>query len=268
MPIDIKSRVIEDNVKVHAVEAGYYDVLHQELMNGYVLKNLNKDIDFVLSSFGSSSPRVLDIGAGTGYTAIPFLKKGCFVDMVDISPEMLNLCRQKVDKLGLGDKARFFVSEAEQFLSNLRGEEYSVIVISSFLHHLYDYMKLLGELDNHLAPGGIIFIAWEPTSQRYARFSSLAKVVDFIDNRFFGVYMKKHNILIPDTEYKFSDYYANSGKGCDPNAIIDDFKKKHYSVLKFKNFSGLAKSALAARIHNYFKLSCDHFRLIMRKTNE
>ena len=80
--------------------------------------------------------------------------------------------------------------------------------------------------------------------------------------------MKKHNILIPDTEYKFSDYYANSGKGCDPDAIIDDFKKKHYSVLKFKNFSGLAKSALAARIHNYFKLSCDHFRLIMRKTNE
>jgi len=77
MSIDIKSRVIEDNVKVHAAEAGYYDVLHQELMNSYVLKNLDKDIDFVLSSFGGPLPRVLDMGAGTGYTAIPFLKRGC-----------------------------------------------------------------------------------------------------------------------------------------------------------------------------------------------
>ncbi len=268
MSIDIKSRIIEDNIKMHAVEADYYDIFHRELTNGYILKNLNKDINFVLTTFGSSSPHILDMGAGTGYMTIPFLKKGCFVDAVDISPEMLNICKQKVAKLGLGNKARFFVSGAERFLLDLKEEKFSVIVVSSFLHHLYDYMKILSELDKHLVPGGIIFIAWEPTSELYARFSSLAKVIDFIDNRFFRIYMKKHNIFIPDTDYKFSDYHANSGKGCDPDAIIEDFKKKDYSILKFKNFSGLAKSALAARIHNYFKLSCDHFRLIMKKLGE
>jgi len=177
---------------------------------------------------------------------------------------MSKLCKQKVLSLGLEGRVRFFISEVEQFLLGLK-EEFHVIAISSFLHHLYDYMKVLAELDKHLAPGGVIFIAWEPTSRRYARFSLPAKIVDFIDNKFFRLYMKRHNISIPDTDYKYADYHANSDKGCDPDAIIAYFKNKGYDVLEFKNFSGIAKSALAARIHNYFKFSCDHFRIIMKK---
>jgi len=266
---DTESRIIKDNLKIHAVEAEYYDILHSELNNAYILKVLDNNIRFVIDHVSAPlSSHVLDLGAGTGYLTIPFLQKGFFVNAVDMSSEMLEVCRKRTNKLKLEHRAQFFISEAGQFLQDSKDKKFSIIIISSFLHHIYDYSKILRELDNHLLPGGIIFIAWEPTSQYYNKFSLLAKIVDFIDNKFFKIYIKKHNIYITDMDYKYSDYHVNISKGCNPYDIIKDFKARHYSILKFENFSGLAKSAFAAKIHNYLKLSLDHFRLIMKKPIE
>src|SRR5436190_23495097 len=44
---------------------------------------------------------VLDIGCGTGRLLLDYLVEGIDIDGVDVSPEMLELCRQKAHKRGL-----------------------------------------------------------------------------------------------------------------------------------------------------------------------
>lgn len=44
---------------------------------------------------------VLDVGCGTGRILLDFLQEGIDIDGVDNSPEMLDLCRQKAEVLGL-----------------------------------------------------------------------------------------------------------------------------------------------------------------------
>src|SRR5687767_1710843 len=47
---------------------------------------------------------VLDVGCGTGRILLDFLQDGVDIDGVDNSPEMLSLCRQKAEALGLQPK--------------------------------------------------------------------------------------------------------------------------------------------------------------------
>ena len=44
---------------------------------------------------------VLDVGCGTGRILLDFMQEGVDIDGVDNSPEMLDLCRQKAEALGL-----------------------------------------------------------------------------------------------------------------------------------------------------------------------
>ncbi len=44
---------------------------------------------------------VLDVGCGTGRLLLPYLQQGIDIDGVDNSPEMLNLLREKAQKMGL-----------------------------------------------------------------------------------------------------------------------------------------------------------------------
>ncbi|MGH2626224.1 MAG: class I SAM-dependent methyltransferase, partial [Anaerolineales bacterium] len=44
---------------------------------------------------------VLDVGCGTGRLLLDYLGQGVDIDGVDISPEMLVLCRAKAERLGL-----------------------------------------------------------------------------------------------------------------------------------------------------------------------
>src|SRR2546421_9679501 len=48
-----------------------------------------------------SGQPALDIGCGTGRLLLDYLADGIDIDGVDVSPEMLEICRQKAQKLGL-----------------------------------------------------------------------------------------------------------------------------------------------------------------------
>jgi len=265
MQDDIKSHVLKENIRVHSAEAGVYDLLHAELNNNCILKGLFKDIDFIMNNIHCGSPQVLDLGAGTGYLTIPFLKKGCAVCAVDASDKMLDICESKARALGVKGRARFFVGEAGRFLSNLKGEKFTIVSMSSFLHHVYNYRNILDMSDDCLAPGGILFIAWEPLCEKYNYFSIPAKIIDYVDNKFFRINALMRKMWIPDLDYSYADYHVNMGNGFDPGEIINYFMSKGYTLLRSEFFSGTGKSAAAAWMHNRFNLSQDHFKIILQK---
>ena len=82
------------------------------------------------------TPRVLDLGFGTGTLTERFYRAGCQVFGQDFSPEMLAIARGKMPGAGLylGDLAQGLAPE-------LAGREYDCIVATYSLHHLTDGVR-------------------------------------------------------------------------------------------------------------------------------
>src|SRR5438093_367687 len=59
------------------------------------------DRRFYLEMIGRFGQPVLDVGCSTGRLLLDYLGQGIDVDGVDVSPEMLALCREKADQAGL-----------------------------------------------------------------------------------------------------------------------------------------------------------------------
>jgi len=102
--------------------------------------------------------RVLDLGAGTGYTLLRVLQ--AFGDVravgLDVSGEMLARAEQRLadfhDRLELG--------RSDLVEPRIEGEHDAIVSVLA-VHHLYSDQKrhLFGQLWEHVAPGGVLIIA-------------------------------------------------------------------------------------------------------------
>jgi SAM-dependent methyltransferase len=101
-----------------------------------------------------SRPRVLDLGAGSGGATMPFVELGAEVTAVDDSPAQLARLRERA-----GDRVETIEADAEEALASLPAD-YDVVVASSFLHHVPDY---LGFLDRALgrARARAVFLSFQ-----------------------------------------------------------------------------------------------------------
>ncbi|HVX13803.1 MAG TPA: class I SAM-dependent methyltransferase [Pirellulales bacterium] len=96
--------------------------------------------------------RVLEIGCGTGLFTEFFVAAGASVCAVDISPDLLELARQRgIDPKGV----KFYCGEFESL--DLPGP-FDAVVGSSVLHHL-DIALSLARIRDDLVPGGRLSFA-------------------------------------------------------------------------------------------------------------
>src|SRR3954451_17526263 len=65
-------------------------------------------VDRLIREGGAPGTRVLDVGCGTGHSAVPLLRHGYQVTGVDASPAMIYIARQRPDTAG----ADFHVADA------------------------------------------------------------------------------------------------------------------------------------------------------------
>lgn len=101
---------------------------------------------------------VLDVGCGTGRLILDYLREGMDVDGVDNSPEMLAICRQKAEKLGLHPMLY------EQWMESLDlPRRYKTIVVASSSFQLMSELPMANEaierLYRHLEPGGVLVMS-------------------------------------------------------------------------------------------------------------
>jgi ubiquinone/menaquinone biosynthesis C-methylase UbiE len=116
------------------------------------------------------SQPVLDVGCGTGRLLLDYLAQGIDIDGVDVSPEMLAICTEKAQRLGL--RPRVF----EQVMQELDlPRTYRMIMVPSSSFQLLtdprDAQEAMRRFFRHLEPGGILvmpfMLLWdEPTLQR------------------------------------------------------------------------------------------------------
>jgi SAM-dependent methyltransferase len=114
---------------------------------------------------------VLDIGAGHGSFSEPLLAYGCRVTATEMSRPSLEVLH---DRYGTNDRFSGLLDDGS--LRNLVGEQFSLVLFASVLHHIPDYETAVATAASRLLPGGT-FVAfqdplWYPTMGRRDRMLS------------------------------------------------------------------------------------------------
>jgi SAM-dependent methyltransferase len=122
----------------------------------------------------TSLPKVLDLGAGDGFSCLPFLEKGASVTAVDDSAEQL----RRLGQLDLGKGSLLIRQQSvEDFLSQNQ-QQFDIVLASSFLHHVPDYLALITSTARILTPRGQIFLFQDPI--RYASLNPFVRAFDIL----------------------------------------------------------------------------------------
>jgi len=148
------------------VEAEQYDERHPEVIEGdagWWISRGEALVGELRSGLQAGAGlTILDLGCGTGFVSSllsDYLVEGDLMVGLDQSEGMLKRARSKL----LGKKltpCRFTRGDAASL--QFPDRSFHMLTLNSFLHHVYDYRKVLNEVDRVLKPGGYLLLAHEP----------------------------------------------------------------------------------------------------------
>ncbi|MDJ0701064.1 MAG: methyltransferase domain-containing protein [Woeseiaceae bacterium] len=104
-------------------------------------------------SYLEPDDRVLEIGCGTGTTALHHAQSAGHILATDISAKMIDIAREKAKASGV-DNVRFEVSSIDDL--DATPGQYDVILAHSILHLVADVPRTLRQLHRMLKPGGLL----------------------------------------------------------------------------------------------------------------
>jgi 2-polyprenyl-3-methyl-5-hydroxy-6-metoxy-1,4-benzoquinol methylase len=209
----------------------------------------------------SEVPTVLDLGAGEGSATLPFLELGARVVAVDVSDSQLSELRRKCNPY----KDRLQVRQADIRSAFLTDEHYDVLVMSSCLHHIPDYLSVIQAGVNALSKNGQFFSFQDPirydTMGTFSRW--LNKTMYFswriFQGDFFGGVSRRlrraRGIYLEDCPADNTEYHVVRN-GVDQDKIVELLSSKGFEcrVVRYFSTQGSVFQPLgsALRIQNTF----------------
>lgn len=137
----------------YAAIAEYYDVTPMYAERG--------DIGFYLACAREAGGKILELGCGTGRILIPTAAAGHAIVGLDLSPDMLNRCQEKLRAQPPEVQARARIVEGSMTAFEL-GEEFHLVTLPFrvFQHLLTmdDQLACLASIRRHLVPGGRVVV--------------------------------------------------------------------------------------------------------------
>jgi len=122
---------------------------------------------------------VLEYGCGSGSAAFDLAAAGARVTGIDISDVAIDMATRRSADLGLGDRMRFLVMDAEQL--DFDDASFDLVCGSAILHHL-DLRRAYAEIARVLRPGGYgVFVealGHNPLINLYRRVTPELRTVD------------------------------------------------------------------------------------------
>lgn len=149
----------EANRRFYADHAASYDSAEHCVAHAGARHLLEEILDRALEAAPSATPRTLDACGGTGNVSELLARRGIETTVADVSAEMLARWREKA--AGLGVAADTVEAEIDSFLANDE-RRWELIVLSSALHHLDDYVGVAQAAARRLEPGGVLVTAFDP----------------------------------------------------------------------------------------------------------
>lgn len=142
--------------------AKYDEYEHIAAYYNYVTPTRERpDVDFFVAEARSAGSPVLEIGCGTGRILIPTAQAGIEITGLDLSPDMLAICRQQLADEPTGVQGRVQLVQAD--MRNFELDQRFQLVTLPFrpFQHLVtpeDQMACLGCIRRHLAPNGLLIL--------------------------------------------------------------------------------------------------------------
>ena len=133
--------------------AGFYDPVYEN--------RVLKDIDLFKGYSKKANGRTLELGCGTGRILIPTAISGCEITGLDLSPYMLRICQQKLDKQPgeVRERVKLIQGNMTSFDTS---ETYSLVTVPlrTFQHlvSIEEQKACLGCAYQHLVPQGLLLI--------------------------------------------------------------------------------------------------------------
>ena len=130
-----------------------------------------QEVGALLSVMPAPPSKLLDLGAGSGWTSCLFAMSGYSVTATDIAPDMIALQRE--------NQKRFNVDLDDSVVCDFEDlpfvEEFDIVVFYDCLHHSDDEVVALREAYKSLKPGGIC-VTLEPGRGHSKTDASLAAI--------------------------------------------------------------------------------------------
>jgi len=130
--------------------AEYYDFDHA----------ISLDVEFYLDFARRCGSPILELACGTGRLVVPLAEAGFEVYGVDLSDNMLAVCRRKLDEKHLADRVHLARANMAGFDLPNKGCALAFVALRSFMHLLRqdDQLACLRSVYQHLRPGGYFIV--------------------------------------------------------------------------------------------------------------
>ena len=114
---------------------------------------------------------IVDVGGGAGQQAIPLLRRGYEVTILDPSREMLDEARRRLaaEDQNARRLARLIEGKGERAHEMLGGETFDAVLCHGVLMYLEDARPMIGALSALVRPGGIVSVLTKNASALVAR---------------------------------------------------------------------------------------------------
>lgn len=184
------------------------------------------------------SGRILDIGGGPGRYTIWLARRGYRVVLADLSPNLLDIAREKIAGAGVGSTVESIGVADARDLKQWSGDSFDAVISLGPFYHLpesHDRRSATAEMVRVLRPGGLAFVALMP------RYSFLRRTIAVRDER--------RHLLQPEWLRQLTDrgYFENDvagrfnyGFGVRPAEIIpffDEFGIEPVTLLAAESLS-------------------------------
>src|SRR3984957_7921485 len=113
--------------------AAYLETPQGRLRADLAFANLQ---EFLPASAGVNSLRALDLGCGTGATAVRLARLGIHVTLLDSSPAMLDIAKRAAREAGVADKVVLQHGDATQLANLFSARSFDLIVCHNILEYL------------------------------------------------------------------------------------------------------------------------------------
>ena len=142
-----RDRHLDDFYTAHA---GAYDTL---------TRGVEGDVDYYVARYLEVDGPAVEVGVGTGRIAVPALEAGAELIGVDLSAEMLAICRQKAAAAGVADRLTTIEAPMQAFTVP-SAVDLVTIPFRTFLHNLTsaDQRATLAACRRALRPGGRLIV--------------------------------------------------------------------------------------------------------------
>ncbi|MFH0827710.1 MAG: class I SAM-dependent methyltransferase [Candidatus Omnitrophota bacterium] len=257
---NLRERILEENIKLHKIEAEYYDRIHPEEFNWFEQGRIWQDLKFIRSKLNKGL-LVLDMGCGTGNLTLKLLELGCEVRGVDISADMVAVLAENIPER-LKAKARLSVKNIEEFITGCE-ESFDCIVTSSVLHHLPDYIQALEKVSKLLKPGGWLYITHEPAKEALAADPFLRKILWQVDNLVFNMVFGKKMPVLEGRNFHLSDYHLYHG--FDEETVIARCRDSQIEIVKLRKYSSAMRLGIFCWFDSMVLKSKRQFSIIGQK---